>query len=128
MNMKRHILTGMLILSVLSSQGCILLAGAALGGGSVAYKMGKLQHYLDEPLEDVQKATVQALGKLDWYVVTENTLFSTSNIEAQTIEGKKVKIDIEALTEKTSRISIRIGVVGDEQRSYMLLGAIQKQL
>ena len=62
------------------------------------------------------------------YVVSEKVLFKSSKIEAQTVEGKEVKIDIESLTEKASKISIRVGLVGDEERSYMILGAIQKQL
>ena len=126
--MRKFLLVGLLFVSVISAQGCILLAGAAVGGSGVAYALGKLEHNVDEDLERTHKATLKALEKLDMYVVSEKVLFKSSKIEAQTVEGKEVKIDIESLTEKASKISIRVGLVGDEERSYMILGAIQKQL
>ena len=63
--MRKFLLVGLLFVSVISAQGCILLAGAAVGGSGVAYALGKLEHNVDEDLERTHKATLKALEKLD---------------------------------------------------------------
>ena len=57
----------------------------------------------------------------------KNYLHSTF-IKTEFDDGKRVKIHINALTERSSKITIRIGVFGDETKSQMLLNAIQKRL
>ena len=37
-------------------------------------------------------------------------------------------ISIEALTEKASKVKIRIGLIGDENKSHILMNALEKRL
>ena len=127
-NISSVFLAGLLAVSALSAQGCVLLAGAAVGAGAAAYHMGKLEQNVDYKVETVHDAALKGLKKLDMYVVSDNAVASGSKIEAETADGKKVKITIEPLTDRASKISVRVGLVGDEDRSYMIFNAIKKQL
>ena len=127
-NISSFYLAGWLAVTALSAQGCVLLAGAAVGAGAAAYHMGKLEQNVDYGVDTVHDATLKALKKLDMYIISDNSLVNGSKIEAETAEGQKVKIDIEPLTEKATKINIRVGLVGDEERSYMIFNAIKKQL
>jgi len=127
-DIKSFLLVGLLLLTVVSAQGCILLAGVAVGGGGVAYVLGELERNLDYSVEKVHKATLKALADLDIFVVEEGVLPDQTTIVAETVEGKKVKLKIEPLTKKASKISIRYGYLGNEERSMAVLNMIQKRL
>ena len=48
--------------------------------------------------------------------------------KAKDTKGQDVHVNVEALTERSSKLSIRVGVFGDEAVSQMILNAIQKRL
>ena len=52
----------------------------------------------------------------------------TASLESEFADGKHVWIDIEARDESSSQIGIRVGLLGDEQRSRRVLKAIHQHL
>jgi len=117
-----------LLTTVLSSQGCILLAGAAVGAGGYAYVTGALSKNLDATNEEVHAAALKGLKDLGAFIVSEDTSSLKSEIHAESDDGKNINIDIEALTEEASKIKIRVGTIGSESDSLRVLKAITNHL
>lgn len=123
----------MLLLSILALQvsGCALVvlgaAGAAGGVGTAMYVKGKLQEEFDAPLPRVHRATLVALRDLELPTLEEKRDKVTAKIRSQFADGKKVSIDIQATTESSSKITIRVGF-GDKSRSQKILDAIYRHV
>ena len=117
--------------SLLTNQGCVaLVVGAAVGAGGFAFIKGNLEQNLDNPVKEVYNASLKALDKLK-IDVYKKTLETHQGIIYGYTEGQdktRVKITIQALTEKASNIKIRMGWVGDESRSIAILEAVKKAL
>lgn len=130
--MLRHfksLYLSIILLSVVTvSSGCALLVGAAAGAGGFAYVQGDLQKNFDYPLDRIHKASARALRDIKAVVISDETDKHFSRIKF-TLEGDKGgEINIKSLTEKASKLSIRIGIFGDETESQMVLNAIMKNL
>lgn len=128
----RSILTALCLgVSVLSNQGCVaLVVGAAVGAGGFAFIKGNLEQNLDHSVKEVYNASLKALDKLkiDVYKKTLETHHGVIYGYTERQDKTRVKITIQALTEKASNIKIRVGWVGDESRSIEILEAIKKAL
>lgn len=121
----------MCMFSLLSAAGCLpLVVGAAAGAGGIGYAKGALVHNLDEPVERVYKASLAALKDLKIFVISNDNELTRHSaiIRGEYPDGQKLVINIESLTEYVSKITIRIGVFGDQQDSRLILNAIQKKL
>ncbi|HQP10534.1 MAG TPA: DUF3568 family protein [Candidatus Omnitrophota bacterium] len=129
MGTYRTFLGVVVISTLLVASGCVpLLIGAAAGAGGIAYVKGTLAQNIDEPVAKIHKASLAALKGLDMLVKSEELSQHSSVINAQYATGEKVKIEIEALTEYVSKISIRVGMLGDQEDSRLILNAIEKKL
>lgn len=119
----------LLIFFVTVTSGCIpLLIGAAAGAGGVAYVKGSLVHNIDETVEDVHGASITALKDLGLFVTSDELNRHSARIKAEYEDGKKIDIKVDAITEYVSKISIRVGSLGDQEDSRLILNAIEKQL
>ena len=128
-NLKEIILFSTLLLTLCFSSGCLaLVVGAAAGAGGIAYVKGALEKNFDKPVLAVHKASLSTLKNLKMTIKEEKLDQHKGTIKAEDSAGKSVTIESEALTEKSSKITIRFGVFGDESRSQMILNAIQKRL
>ena len=111
------------------ASGCVpLLIGAAVGAGGVAYVKGALVHNIDEPVEDIHKASLAAFKGLNLFVASDELNRHSAVIKAEYEDGKKIDIKIDAITEFVSKVTIRIGVIGDQEDSRLILNAIEKKL
>ena len=131
--MIKHIQNSMvclaLITMVVTTSGCIpLLVGAAAGAGGVAYVRGNLEKNFEEPVDDVHKATLAALKNMDIFVTQDELNRHDAVIKGEYSDGEAVDIKINALTEKTSKVKVRIGVFGDELKSQSIMNAISSKL
>lgn len=100
-------------------------------GGSATgapYAMGKLESDLKQPLPAVRLAAIEGLKSLDLPVLYDKEDQLAARLEAEFSDEKHVWIDLKSLGEAETRITIRVGVFGDEERSRKILEAIQRQL
>ena len=117
-----------LILACLCS-GCVALAvGAASGVAGAVYVMGKLQEELNDPIAAVHEATLQGLRDLDLPVSEDRADKLAAHVESKLADGTTVWIDLESIADSRTRLTIRVGVVGDESRSRKILAAIKAHL
>ena len=113
----------------MGTQGCIpLIIGAAAGAGGVAFVRGKLEKNLDADVKSVHKATIEAFNSLDILVMDDDLINTGGSVYGMDMDDRKVSVDIDALTENASKIGIRVGTLGDEDRSLAILNVIQKKL
>ena len=128
---KTLIRTGLLIALSMQICGCALVvlgaAGAAGGVGTAMYVKGKLQQELDAPLPRVHNATLAALKDLELPTLEAKRDKITATIRSEFADGKRVSIDIQAITNSSSKITIRVGF-GDKSRSKEILDAIHRRV
>lgn len=109
--------------------GCIVLAvGAAGGAAGTAYVMGKVDEELVAPVPSVYEATLAACRDLDLAVLERQTEPRSANVEAEFTDGTRARVTIEEVAEGRSQLTIRVGVVGDEDRARQLWDAMRRHL
>lgn len=114
---------------VMATSGCIpLLVGAAAGAGGVAYVKGAAVKNIDESVEKIHKASLAALKKMGVFVTADELSGHTALVKAEYGDGKKIQVKAEALTEYVSKVTVRVGAVGDPEESELVLNAIEKEL
>jgi len=126
----RYLLLGTWILMItLTSSGCVWLAvGAAAGAGTYAWVSGVLQKDFMVSAEELQKATREAMRDLSMVTKEESEDRLSAVYKLTLADGSNISINIEALTERSARIRIRVGIFGDQTKSEMVLSAIEQRL
>lgn len=121
--------TVLLGLIVISTQGCMLVAGAAVGAGGYAYVTGAVEQNVDAHYAELHGATLDALREdIRAMVVSDDLSQESSVIHAKHPDGRHIKITIESLTLKASKIKIRLGTFGEEAESVRILNAIEERI
>jgi hypothetical protein len=117
--------------SMVMNSGCtvaLLGAGAGAGVAGTTYVMGKLEKEINAPVPKVQQATVAGLKSLNLPVDKERGDKLAAELESETADNKKIWVSITSFNSTTSKIVIRVGLMGDEVRSRQILEAIQSNL
>ena len=126
---KRIICILLLCTLPLGFSGCFaLFLGAAAGASGVVWVKGRLQQNLDASMDKLHNASVAALKKLNLPVIMDRKDKSRSKIESEYSDGKHVWIQLDYLTKSATRITIRVGTLGDETRSREIMDHIAKYL
>lgn len=127
---KQFILVVSLAMSVVALSGCVALVvgAAAAGAGGYAWIKGALVKEFDVSAEELYKATKSGLNGLAMRVTEDQADRVSAVLAADFADGKKVKINIEALTEVRSQIRIRVDVFGDKSKSELILNAVERKL
>ena len=127
--MKKFCLSLCLAVMVISSSGCIaLIVGAAAGAGSIIWIKGKLAQDFNVPLDKTYNATITAIKKLELQILVDRKDKFSAKIESKFADGANVWVDLEYLTVKSSKVSVRVGTLGDEARSRQIMSMIEKYL
>ncbi len=114
---------------VLLCSGCLSLAvGAAGGAAGAVYIMGKLQDELNHPVHAVHEAALAGIKDLDLPVLQDKEDKLSAQLESEFADGKHVWIDLDTVADSRTKITIRVGLAGDEVRSRKILDAIKKHL
>ncbi|MDP2654650.1 MAG: DUF3568 family protein [Candidatus Omnitrophota bacterium] len=127
--MKNSFMPMLLVGCLMSAAGCVpLILGAAAGAGGYAYVRGILVKQYEVPADQVHKAGLQGLKSLNLDIKYDKGDRLSAKIRSEFSDGKDIKIDINAITEKSAQMKIRVGMIGDKLRSEMVLTAIEKYL
>jgi hypothetical protein len=117
------------IAPVVTLTGCIALAaGAAAGAGAVAYVRGELDTSLNANLDAVDRAANRAGDELKFAKINESADALTRILTLRTADDKKIEIRLTRTTDTLTRVRIRVGLLGDETLSRLLLEKIQANL
>jgi hypothetical protein len=129
---KRMIRVADLVLCVYLStlcSGCLALAvGAAGGAAGAVYVMGKLKDEFNRPLPVVHDAAVAGMKDLELNLSEDKADKTSAHMESAFSDGARVWIDLESISDSRCRITIRVGLTGDEVRSRKIYDAIKQHL
>ncbi len=126
---KRWVQVFLLVALSIQAIGCVaLLIGGAAGAGGVIWIKGKLQEEFNSSLTQVHTATLGALKELELPIIEDKKDQMSAKIESRFADGKTVWIDIDAITNTSCKITIRVGTFGDEARSRKILDKIHRHL
>lgn len=126
---RKWVILAAILAGLVGLQGCVAVVGAAAGGAGVAYVKGEAKKIYDAPIDRVYKAVLIAVKDDLGLIVYESHLAGVDGeIKARRLDDKKVEIDLDALTEKTTKVKIRVGTWGDEEYSGLIFSKIGQRL
>jgi hypothetical protein len=113
-----------------AASGCLAAAGAGAlaAAGTYAYERGNLHTTIDAPIEDVYRATTAALEQMQLPVTDSAQDAFGARLTATQTQGGDVKIEMARESDKTTRVSVRVGTFGDEQKSRVILQRIREAM
>ena len=123
------ILAVLLSATLATTQGCVpLLIGAAAGAGGVVWAKGGLEQNFDKSVDQLHRASLAGLRDIKCAVSSGQIRKHLAKIKFKFDDGQEGTINISAMTERSSRLKIRVGILGDETKSQIVLNAILKHL
>ena len=108
-----------------ATSGCVAARNAATD--TVGWVRGALEKVVDAPLDRVGKAATAAVNEMKFLDVTSKVDAIEGEITARTAQDTRITILLKKVTPKTTKISIRVGVFGDEAVSNQIFEAMQKR-
>lgn len=108
--------------------GCVVVAAGAVGAGAVAYVRGELEASLEANLDTAYAAAQRALARLEFAKIEQSRSGVDARLVHRTALDKKVEIKLKKVTDRLTKIEIRVGVVGDQELSLTLLDQIRAEL
>jgi len=114
--------------AALMTSGCLLAAAGAAAGGGVLYAKGDLEANLEATPPRIATATEKAFKELRIIKTSIASSALDAEILGRTATDKPVAVRCTAQTAKLSAISIRVGAIGDETLSQLILDKIRKNL
>lgn len=128
MQKKQTIIAILLVGMAVFGQGCVAVAVGVGAAGTVAYVRGDLESVESENIEAVYEATQKALEELELRVTKKTKDAMTATITIRDAEDKKITIKLDSTAENTTKLSIRVGVFGDERKSRLIYQKIRDKL
>lgn len=129
-HMKRILSVAAAVLFSLSLLGGIQGCATAEPGDAqtVSFERGDLTATLRGTPQKVTAAAQEALTELGFTDVSSKVTQTEGTATARTAKDKKVAVKVDRQSSSTSRVTIRVGVFGDEQASRDVLSAIMSNL
>jgi hypothetical protein len=108
--------------------GCLLVAVGAGAAGTVAYVKGDLETTLDAGMDKSYAAALKSLEQLQ-IVPTQKLKDSLSaEIIARRSDDTKITVKLTRVDDKLTKLSIRVGVFGDQAQSTTIYERIKQNL
>jgi hypothetical protein len=108
--------------------GCVAVVAAGAAGTGVAWYSGHLEANLDQNLDAVFAASQKALNQLEFANISNKKSSVDAQLVSRTALDKKVEVTLEKVTDRSTKVIIRVGVFGDETLSMSILDKIKAAL
>ncbi|MBW8002424.1 MAG: DUF3568 family protein [Planctomycetes bacterium] len=108
--------------------GCMIAAVGAGAAGTVAYVRGDLEAVEAASLDKVYAATEAAVRKLELTVTKKSKDALSGVVVVRDAEDKKITIKLTSTAEGMTKISIRIGIFGNETKSRLIYEQMKREL
>ena len=108
--------------------GCTTTTPGPEGKGVVAYGHGELSADVTHDLDTVFAASQRALGQLEIVKIDDKKTRVDAQILSRTATDKKIVINLERVTDTLTKLHIKVGVMGDETLSRLILEKIYAEL
>jgi hypothetical protein len=126
---KSHIaLIGLLISLAIILPGCLAAAVGVGAAGGVVYIKGDLEAVEAKNIDTVYAATKKAVEQLGLVITKDSKDTRTAEIITRDDEDRKTTIKLKATSLETTKLSIRVGIFGNEVRSSFIYQKIHDTL
>ena len=113
----------------LTCSGCFALAvGAAGGAAGAVYMLGKLTDEVPHDVSVVHAAASDALNDLGLKPSEDRADKLTAHIKSEFADGTNIWIDMQSIGDDRTKLTVRVGVTGDEVRARKIHEAIKRHL
>lgn len=117
-----------LFLAIISLSGCVAVLAGGAAAGTVAYVRGDLQAVLDANLDRTGTAVQRAARDLDLIAVSDAKDQTSAKYIFRTATDRKIEVNLKHSSKRTTNISIRVGIFGDETLSRQFYDRIRARL
>lgn len=126
----RRVLPAVALLAILpvAPTGCVAVVAAGAAGAGVAWVRGTLEANLEAGLDEVFAAARGALTDLEFAKIDDRKSGVDAQLVSRTALDKRVEVKLEKVTARTTKVTIRVGVFGDETLSVSILEKIRSRL
>ncbi|HWA26552.1 MAG TPA: DUF3568 family protein [Lacunisphaera sp.] len=135
MNFPRRLVTGfravvpLLVLGTIPfSSGCVAVVAAGAGAGAVAYVRGEMNTTVESDLGTVFASAQKTLADLEFAKINDHKSGVDALLVARTALDKRVEIKLTKVTDRLTKVQIRVGVMGDQDISLTILDKIKARL
>ncbi len=130
MRTRQVVLTIALAGTAASLSGCVAAAVGAgvIGVGTVAYIKGDLEAIETQNIDVVYEATRKAMKQLQLQMIKERKDLDSGLVIVRDAEGKEAKITLKSTEHGGTKISVRVGLFGDQARSQLIYQRIRDNL
>lgn len=127
--MSKRLATMLATLAALAClSGCVVLAaGAIAGGGTYAYISGWGERTYNVDIADAYDAALAACSRLDLPVAEKARSLSDASVKAHDGDTP-VWIKMKSVNPKVTKVSVRVGLLGDEAASLRIHQAMADAL
>ena len=125
--MKKWIVAVLAIGVMISQAGCLVLAAAGAGAGTVAYTRGDLETTSSKSVAEVYKVIEASCKDMDFEIYKQEQKVFSGLIVANSDFGK-VAFTIKGKSPTKTDLSIRVGTFGDKDASQLILNKIKPRL
>jgi len=121
----RYAVCAMAALLMLSAGGCVFMVGAAAGAVGYHFYEGEAVTHFEKSPEKVSAAAVAAVKKDMGWTVTSCTV---TEVKGKTTNNADFKIRVKYVNDRDTEIGVKIGLMGDEGKSQLLISKIRDRL
>lgn len=120
---------GWIILCVIGLAGCAAVAAGGVGaGGTYAYLRGELKRTVEADYDRVWEATNKAVQDMELYVEEMKKDSLSAKFKGYLASGDQFVIKLKSEDPEFVSIRIRIGHIGDQNKSERIMQEIQNNL
>ena len=117
-----------LLAAALGAGGCVAAAGAAAGYGAWEYNNGEYVGVCGATFDRSWRATQDALTGMGMTVLSAKRERIRGEVRAKRPDGTAVTVELSPQSSDFTRLTIRVGVFGDEVASRRIVAAIKERL
>ena len=113
-----------------ASCGPLFVLGAVggVGGGAYVWHKGWVNQTVEAPIDRVFRAAAAALRDADVLLDQETFAPDDAVLDGYDKDSTRVMIKLTPVDGKSTRIRVRIGLMGDQERSIQILDQLKKHL
>ena len=105
-----------------------IVSGCRIVSPGVTYNMGSLEAMISATPEEVTGATEAIVQDMKLVLISSESTGLDGKVIARTAQNKKISIDIKRQSQNVTHVTIRVGRMGDEQASMLILERIKSRL
>jgi len=128
MQWNKICITTILIGCLFLYQGCQSSIRSGGADAQAKYAWGALKAELDYPLETTYRAAKKAAEQLELSIYTDRHDEVAGLITARDAQNDEVKIKLEALPQSRTIMTVRVGTVGDKNKSHVIFNQVLDNL